>query len=288
MNSRFPSNWFASQSTPGVFQALFPWNAPSLTSIRQLFIHQPNRRFVRLITLSGSHLRLFHFDRSGVQYTPPFNIHHDPHTFVRLVLGLSSPNESDLGLDTSIQWTIENGCKVSGTLTTRAANNTEMVYPLVQVEPSFARSDIFGRCTTCWKISDPITGEELLVKDSWRSCDKIPEYVYLKKALNIPGVAQMVSHDPDRGQTKDFRAFTHIPADFGNRIDTRVIMKCYSPTVTKFTSARQLLCTLRDAISGEWFHAASPLPPFTPLSQQLIGNYCEMRSCIEMSQCKTS
>ncbi|KAJ2928040.1 hypothetical protein H1R20_g9059, partial [Candolleomyces eurysporus] len=37
---------------------------------------------------------------------------------------------------------------------------------------------------------------------------------------------------------------------FPNRVDTRVILKCYGDPISKFSSARQLLCSLRDAIEG--------------------------------------
>ncbi|RXW15440.1 hypothetical protein EST38_g10415 [Candolleomyces aberdarensis] len=218
---------------------------------RQLFIHQPNRRFVRVLFLTGQHLRLFHFDRSGAQYTPSIDINEDPNAFVRLVLGLSSPNESDIGLDPSIQWRIENGRKVGGALTTRGTNNAEIVYPLLNVVPFFRRNNIRGRCTTCWRVSDPVTGEELLVKDSWRASHSISEYAYLQEALGIPGVVQMVSHEPDRGQTKELRGFGNVyPGDFENRVETRLVMKCYGDPIVGFTSAKQLLCALRDAIAG--------------------------------------
>ncbi|KAJ2920973.1 hypothetical protein H1R20_g16121, partial [Candolleomyces eurysporus] len=218
---------------------------------RQLFIQQPNRRFVRVLTITGHHLRLFHFDRSGAQYTPPLNFNDDPHTFVRLILGLSSPNELDIGLDPSIHWRVENGRKVSGTLTTRAAGNTEKVYPLIYIVPFFSRCHIYGRGTTCWIVSDPVSGEILLVKDSWRSDDRTSEYVHLQDALGVPGVVQMVSCEPDRGQTKDLRCLgdSHLP-DFENRVDTRVVMHCYTHPIINFTSAKQLLCALRDAIAG--------------------------------------
>ena len=73
------------------------------------------------------------------------------------------------------------------------------------VDPFFRRTNIRGRCTTCWKIADPVTGEELLVKDSWRSGDRVSEFFHLKEALGISGVVQMVSCVPDRGQTKDLQ-----------------------------------------------------------------------------------
>ncbi|RXW23301.1 hypothetical protein EST38_g2527 [Candolleomyces aberdarensis] len=219
---------------------------------RQLFIHQPNRQFVRVLVLTGQYLRLFHFDSSGVQYTPLLNIHTNPHTFVRLVLGLSSPNESDIGLDTSIQWRVENGRKVSGTLKTRGADDTEVVYPLRNVEPLFRRSNICGRRTTCWSISDPFSGEEFIVKDSWRSHDRTSECVYLREALGISGVAQMLSCESDRGQTAHLRGVRSAAcsSDFENRINTRVVIKCYGDSIIKFTSATELLCALRDAIAG--------------------------------------
>ncbi|KAJ2912010.1 hypothetical protein MD484_g8405, partial [Candolleomyces efflorescens] len=217
---------------------------------RQIFIHQPNRRFVRVLFVTGRRLRLFHFDRSGAQYTPPMDIDKDPKIFVRLIIGLSSPKESDLGLDSSIQWKIENGRKVGGTLTARGTNDAELIYPLLSVDPFFRRTDIRGRCTTCWRVSDPVNGEELLVKDSSRTFDGIPEVVHLQEALGIPGVVQMVTCDLDSGQTKELRGFTVVPATFVNRVATRIVMKRCGDSIVRFASAKQLLCALRDAIAG--------------------------------------
>ncbi|RXW23021.1 hypothetical protein EST38_g2829 [Candolleomyces aberdarensis] len=218
---------------------------------RQLFIHQPNRRFVRELTLTGHHLRLFHFDRSGAQYTPFLDIHDDPHTFVRLVLGLSSPNESDIGLDTSIRWLTINGRKAGGALMTRGVDNSETLYPLLRLEPFFSRSHICGRSTTCWSVLDNGTDQELLVKSSWRLEDKTSEHVYLQEAVGTAGVVQMVSCEPDRGRTGDLRGFGNtVPAGFQNRVDTRVVIKCYGQPVREFNSPKQVLCALRDAIAG--------------------------------------
>ncbi|KAJ2914981.1 hypothetical protein MD484_g5413, partial [Candolleomyces efflorescens] len=218
---------------------------------RQMFIHQPNRRFVRLLAITGHHLRLFHFDRAGVQYTPPLDFNEDPHTFVRLIVGLSSPDEAEIGLDSTIKWEVKNGAKISGTITTRAVDNTERVYPLQSVDPFFSRSQLHGRGTTCWVVSDPATGETLLVKDAWKSDDRTSEHVHLQEASGLPGVAQMISCEPDRGQIKHLRSVDQDESiTFKNRIETRVVMKCYNHSVVCFTTARQLLCALRDAIAG--------------------------------------
>lgn len=223
---------------------------------RQIFIHQPNRRFVRVLVISESHIRLFHFDRSGVQYTPLLDFHEDPHTFVRLVLGLSSPDELDIGFDASIQWTIEGGRKVGGTIRTRWADLQDIIYPLAQIEPFFFRGSISGRSTTCWKVRDSETNEELLVKDMWRSEDRISEHTFLQDAIGLPGVVQMVNCEPDRCETKSLRGFGEdSPAKFRNRIESRIVIKSYGKSVDRYTSAKQLFCALRDAIAGKTFCA---------------------------------
>jgi hypothetical protein len=225
--------------------------------VRQIFVHQPNRRFVRVLVLSGHQLRLFHFDRSGAQYTPSLDIHDDPHTFVRLILGLSSPNEADIGLDTSIRWLILNGRKAGGALMMRGADNSQSLYPLLRKEPFFCRSSICGRSTTCWSVLDKRTDEELLVKSSWRSEDRTSEHIYLQEAVGVAGVVQMVSCEPDRCQTKYFRGFqTNAPAGFQNRVETRVVVKRYGSPITEFTSPREVLCALRDAIAGTTVHSS--------------------------------
>ncbi|RXW20928.1 hypothetical protein EST38_g4918 [Candolleomyces aberdarensis] len=217
---------------------------------RQLFIHQPNRLFARILVLSEQHVRLFHFDRSGVQYTPLLNFHNNPHTFVRLVLGLSSPNESDIGLDDSIQWATQDGRKVSGTLRTRDANNEYIIYPLATIQPFFFNGNIRGRSTICWSVRDPITNEKLVVKDSWRSEERLSEHVFLQDAVGVSGVVQMVTCEPDRCDTKSMRGDA-LPAGFRNRIQTRIVMKAYGKSIKKYTSAKQLFCALRDAIAGK-------------------------------------
>jgi hypothetical protein len=204
-----------------------------------------------LVFLSGDYFRLFHFDRSGVQYTPFINFHVDPHTFVRLILGLSSPDEFDIGLDSTIQWTIEDGRKVGGTLTTRGTDGPEIVYPLLKVVPFFFRGNICGRATICWSVRDPVTGEDLVIKDSWKPEDRVSEHMYLQSAIGIPGVVQMVSCEPGRDETRNLRGFGPVlPKGFQNRVETRLVMKAYGKSVTYFTSAMQVLCALRDAIAG--------------------------------------
>ncbi|KAJ2914317.1 hypothetical protein MD484_g6091, partial [Candolleomyces efflorescens] len=220
---------------------------------RQIFIHQPNRRFVRVLVLTEQYARLFHFDRSGAQYTPPFNFHDNPHSFVRLVLGLSSLDESDIGLDASIQWItrLEHGRKVGGTLKSRGPDGEDVVYQLVGTTPFFCDDSIRGRSTMCWNVRDPVTNEDLVVKDSWRTEDRVSEHLFMQDAVGIPGVVQMVTCEPDRCDTRSLRGFGGTsPVGFRNRVETRIVMKAYGKSIRKYTSAKQLFCALRDAIAG--------------------------------------
>ncbi|KAJ2913152.1 hypothetical protein MD484_g7263, partial [Candolleomyces efflorescens] len=220
------------------------------TYARQIFIHQPNRRFVRTVVLTEQHLRLFHFDRSGAQYSQPLDFHENPQTFVQVILGISSLDEAQVGLDTSIQWSKENGRKVKGTLTTRGANGEKVMYPLAAIDPIFSSSNVCGRSTTCWRVRDPTTNEEFVVKDSWRSEGRPSEHTFLEQAVGVSGVVQMVSYEPDRCQTKNLRLFgDSVPPKFRNKRETRIVMKAYGKSIRNYTSARQLSCALRDAIA---------------------------------------
>jgi hypothetical protein len=217
-----------------------------------MFIHQPNRRFVRALLLTENNVHLYHFDRSGGFYTSKINIHNDARTFVRLVVGLNSLDESSIGFDDSIKWTIQDGRKLGGTLTTLRSDNTKIKYNLSKVDPVITFYDICGRGTQYWSVSDPTTGDKLLVKDCWKAEDRVPEYEHLEQLTGVQGVAQMISFERNRGETKDFRATGATSYDdFHNRIAVRIVMSSYGESIVTFKSPMELLCAFRDAIKGE-------------------------------------
>jgi hypothetical protein len=230
-----------------------------------MFIQQPNRNFVRSISVTGRKVRLFQFDRSGAQYSPPFDIHDDPHTFIRLILGLSSLDEPIIGLDDTIQWTVgSDGQKVGGTLRTVAPDNSVVMYDLVMDQGPFARTSLCGRGTTCWVVRT-VNGEKFIVKDYWVAEDRPSEIKLLQEVHGLPGVCQMVSFEDDRMQTKHFRAepITNQDHTFKNRTKIRIVMKAYGPSIENFTSATQVLSALRDAIAGECYCFVTFLPTLT-------------------------
>ncbi|KAJ3529689.1 hypothetical protein NMY22_g8894 [Coprinellus aureogranulatus] len=218
------------------------------TYAREIFAMQPNRIYVRSIVVTRKHVRFIHFDRAGTQVTPLLDIHQHPATFVRLIAGLASVDERILGLDDSIQWTIVNGRKASGTLTTTGPTGEVKKYPIIEHIP-IPRETIRGRGTTCWRVRDPDTHEELVVKDSWRPDDRPPEYEFLEIVKGISGVVEMVSYEAGRWETKDFRCAS-TAGQYQNRVSMRVTMKSYGKPVEFFSSVLQLLYAFRDAIAG--------------------------------------
>ncbi|KAF5340991.1 hypothetical protein D9611_006072 [Ephemerocybe angulata] len=220
---------------------------------RQIFFAQLNRVFCRSLLLTKSRVRLVHSDRSGGYKTEWLDINKDPYTLVRLILGLSSPREAVLGLDTSVQWTVRNGVKVSGTITTNDASQKRVKYRLAMDEPYFVSHSVRGRGTVCWVARDK-AGKRILIKDAWRTDVQVPEYTFLAQAKGLTGVAQMLSVEDDRIQTRTLRpeTFDIDARDFYNRTMCRVTMACYDAPLHKFKSQRQALAAVRDAIQGHW------------------------------------
>ncbi|KAJ2915684.1 hypothetical protein MD484_g4717, partial [Candolleomyces efflorescens] len=218
---------------------------------KHIFIQQPNRNFVRSISITGRNARLFQFDRSGAQYSPTFDIHDDPHTFIRLILGLSSLDERVLGLDDTIQWTLgPDGRKVGGTLRTVSLDNSVITYELVMSQGPFARTSLCGRGTTCWVVK-AANGEKFIVKDYWVAGGRPSESNLLREVNGLPGICQVVSFEDDRMRTEHFREPVTTQDDtFKNRTKIRIVMKAYGPSIENFTSVTQLLSALRDAIAA--------------------------------------
>ncbi|KAJ2911666.1 hypothetical protein MD484_g8750, partial [Candolleomyces efflorescens] len=219
---------------------------------KHTFMKQPNRDFVRSITVTGHKVRLFHFDRSGAQYSPPFDIHDDPHTFIRLILGLSSLDERIIGLDDTIKWIVgPDGEKLAGTLETVGPDGTAVMYDLAVDQGPITRTSLCGRGTTCWPARAP-NGDRVVVKDYWVTEDQPPEVQLLGEAKGLPGVCQMIAYELNRAQIKDFRDGTMASDNnaITNRTKVRIVMKAYGRSIENFSSVTQFLSAPRDAIAG--------------------------------------
>ena len=235
---------------------------------RQIYIQQPNRNFARSLLLTEKHFRLVHYDRSVVYATPLLDIHKDASLFVQFVLGLTSPNECHLGLDTSVQWRIDarSGRKVSGTVelskfdeVTKAPST--LVYELDMSEPPFLRPGIHGRGTVGWHAKDPATGEGVLVKDIWHTDSRVSECEYLQAAQGIPGIVELLASQNNCAETQQYLPPGLPNPEYHNRCKLRVAVKKYGLPLWYFRSRIQLLRALRDTLIGE-----RPFPTSTVVS----------------------
>ncbi|KAF5341255.1 hypothetical protein D9611_005961 [Ephemerocybe angulata] len=167
---------------------------------RQMYMRQPNRNFWLL------HL------------TPLINIHNNPRTFIRLVLGLSSPDESVLGLDTSIQWTSNpaTGAKSAGTITSVDADGEAVVYDLNMGRPPSIGAAFLGGVLRA----------------------------------GVDGVVQMISSQDRCAETLAYRPPGFRADGFEPRVKSRTIMPHYGKSIQHFTSRYQAISALRDALTG--------------------------------------
>jgi hypothetical protein len=207
--------------------------------------------------ISEKEVRLAHYDRSGAYVTPLYNIHKDKELFVRLILGLVSPDEEVLGLDTSVQWVIDEmtGRKSSGTVEVDEWNDegktsTKVAYDLDMRERPIVRPTIRGRGTVGWHAAHPTTKEPVLIKDSWRAGERASEVDLLRIALGIPGIVEMLAYQDHCAETSKFRPESFEAEDFTNRVKLRVVLKRYGTSIWHFRTRLGLLRALRDALIG--------------------------------------
>jgi hypothetical protein len=183
-------------------------------------------------------------------------------TFIKIILGLSSLDEEILGLDTSVQWTInpETGRKESGTLTIKDEEmKISKTYELYGVDPSFKQFGIIGRGTTCWPIRDKETRRVLIAKDCYRYEDSscTPEFENLKVARDFDGCVSMVSYEANRGETVNGFGFCQCRKGRArNQIFSRIVMEKHGKNLFGFTSELQLFQAIRDAVLGTLFIAS--------------------------------
>jgi hypothetical protein len=66
-----------------------------------VFGSQLERRFVPGLTIGGSVMRLWVFDRSGPDNSEKFDIHNEPERFIRVIAGYTLMMDAELELNSS-------------------------------------------------------------------------------------------------------------------------------------------------------------------------------------------
>ncbi|TFK66137.1 hypothetical protein BDN72DRAFT_860086 [Pluteus cervinus] len=214
---------------------------------RQCFIEQSNRLKVYSVLLTETYIRLLQYDRGGMMFSSECNIHEDPETFVRLILGLAS-GEDSVGFDTSIFWQ-------GGTRYIRSLNKQGEVVDYRVVgdgAPVFSRKAICGRGTCCWRVLDPQTQEEYIIKEAWH-LDGRDEVEYLEEPAvqKVIGVGRLVVPEVDSRKTiAEIRGYPEAPEGFMDRTWCRMILEAYGPNLESFKSGLQLLEAFQDLVEA--------------------------------------
>ncbi|KIM49614.1 hypothetical protein M413DRAFT_35636, partial [Hebeloma cylindrosporum] len=215
---------------------------------RECFVVQSNRFFVYSMIITEKYAQLYLFDRSGGHYSHRVDIHANATDFVRFMLGVASPDDAVIGFDTQIYW--EGKQRVLETI------NDQGIVEKYNLEDKklFYRRAIRGRGTCCWITKDG-RGKVLIVKDAWRSRERLPEWKFLKAAKGLTGVGQMVAYFPG-AHVSDHRGLdiTTIPDDmksyFWDRTFCRMVLEGYGKSIVEFDTADEVLFAFRDAIAG--------------------------------------
>jgi hypothetical protein len=66
---------------------------------REVFQYQPTRRFLHGFFIRGSMVELWVFDRSGLYGCEKFDIHKDPHRFIRVMIGYIMMSDEEWGIN---------------------------------------------------------------------------------------------------------------------------------------------------------------------------------------------
>ncbi|KAF4612128.1 hypothetical protein D9613_004384 [Agrocybe pediades] len=217
---------------------------------RQCFIQQHNRQSVYALLISQKRARLYIFDRSGACHSEDINIHKNAKVFVRIILGICSPDFAAVGFDTSIYWS-DDGTRHIQTLD---ENKNTVIYQIKDPngKPLFHAGTIEGRGTCCWAVEGG-----LVVKDQWTSVGQTPEVDFLEASKGLAFVGQMVAHvtGTSTAKLRGFNDYDHdvAPEDkkhFCDRYFHRVTLKDGGKPLLQFSSPEEVLHAMRNAIRG--------------------------------------
>ncbi|KAL1693194.1 hypothetical protein GGG16DRAFT_49819 [Schizophyllum commune] len=232
---------------------------------RACFIQQCNRDFVYGFILTEKRFRVYIFDRCGMMSTVSVDYHSDPVPFVHAICLIASKDADAIGYNPTICYGKNEDGKLTRYLTStflrpRTEHDSDMenhveeddpddglahisvdevkyveekVTFCVHRKPLHVRRDLRGRGGVYWSADHKKWGA-VLIKQAYVPVGRVPEWKYLKKAVGLTGVGQMLGYD-----TRSWKY-------------SCVILKRYGKSVTEFKSRRQLLIAFRDAINGHW------------------------------------
>lgn len=224
------------------------------------FAHQDNRRFNLSISICNTLLSLSLHDRTGAAHSGHIEAHKNPEQFLRVVAGLFSGTDTNIGFDPTIKWVGDKRIIEAG------GKN----YTIIKTD--FINEIVRGRGTVCWHVQ--LDGQHYAVKDSWADeTREFTEATLLKKCSGIQDIPTVVWEgdvkvDGKVDKTENWRGkFSHIallnrarrshPVDDENikrdmRVHRRIVITPYAKPITSFQSKRELLQAFIDIAIGEY------------------------------------
>ena len=144
---------------------------------REIFRHQDSRRFVLGLTLCGSTMRLWEFDRLGATTSLPFDIHKNGFAFVKILLSFLWMDDEQLGFDPDLM-----GADGQRFVKIKRDGRGERLIIAETLRDHAAC--IAGRAKTCWKAyrEGDRSKKPLVVKDFWQYVDRPEEGELICKA----------------------------------------------------------------------------------------------------------
>ncbi|OAV97265.1 hypothetical protein PTTG_05909 [Puccinia triticina 1-1 BBBD Race 1] len=240
--------------------------------VYEIFKHQPTRSFVVGLTLCGTSLQLWQFDRSGAIGSELLELkanRKNLEIFFGLMSFFLACDKEHLGFDPTF---IENQGIRTVKIKIESTPETLIIDGLV-----FRASGICTRGTTCWKAhlkgSDQ---QKFLIKDSWQPTNRTKEGDMLCDVTNqkVPYVAQYYYHEDVQVDNKQVDIESHVrrgaafkqpelainfaettsdkvvPNEFVNRVHRRLVLKDVGQPIWNAGCPIRLLKALEHCIKG--------------------------------------
>ncbi|KZS96335.1 hypothetical protein SISNIDRAFT_493890 [Sistotremastrum niveocremeum HHB9708] len=235
---------------------------------RKILMYQRGRRrFVLGWTLCGDIVRAWLFDRAGALASESFNYNTNPARFIRMIVAFSSLSSERLGYDPTI--TEVNG-KLILDFTYYDKTGQRVTEKFVITDSIVPRPSLRGRGTVVWrayKLSDedkpPEQRQIYAIKDSWRDLnrdfdeghffEKIPDLGYRDGIVEVVEFAAVEIGDGQQdtiAKTVRQGIQGHRKSSFDHRGHVRLLMKGFGVSLDNFSSLRELIGVIMDAIKG--------------------------------------
>ncbi|PPQ82018.1 hypothetical protein CVT24_009877 [Panaeolus cyanescens] len=213
------------------------WEGQFAKYTRACFNHQPTRIFLYSIIITEQRFRLYRLSPPSM---PVFHMQREVRPITTTTDGLSMEKEH------------ETVTTAEDRLSTQGEKKLEDV-KLTEVDLSWSSHSLIGRATTCWTVTDNVTGERHLLKQQYVNVERTPEHEILEAIKDIKGVVKVRFAQRIGEVMSKLREEIPgiVPTDhFHDRFLYRLVLEEYGKTIDNVTDFVLLLRALRDAIAG--------------------------------------